>query len=139
IDYENESLEVMNDVENFLKNTKFIGLSDICLKITESIKANSQRHKYINEQLDETQVLIHKLFEHKEKYKNFLIISSTGGNTTTQTNSNINTNQTNSSQLQFNNKKTYNKNSKTLNNKTNKLNSDRIKTNLKETTKLKPK
>ena len=40
IDYENESLEVMNDFENFLKNPNFIGFSDICFKISESIKVS---------------------------------------------------------------------------------------------------
>ncbi len=41
------------------------------------IQANSQRHKHVNEQLDETQELIFKLFEHKEKFKNYLLMSTT--------------------------------------------------------------
>jgi len=40
------------------------------------IQANSQRHKHVNEQLDETQELIFKLFEHKEKFKNYLLMST---------------------------------------------------------------
>jgi hypothetical protein len=38
-------------------------------------KANSQRHKFVNEQLDEAQSLIHKIFDHKEKYKNLVLLS----------------------------------------------------------------
>ncbi|RNA23737.1 histone deacetylase complex subunit SAP130-like protein [Brachionus plicatilis] len=93
IEYENESLEVMNEVEDFLKNDNLIEFSDICIKISDSIKANSQRHKCVNQQLDETQILIHKLFDHKEKYKNFLIISSGGSLANTNSNNSILTNQ----------------------------------------------
>nr|QDF21424.1 histone deacetylase complex subunit SAP130-like protein [Brachionus koreanus] len=106
MDYENESLEVMNEVGEFLKSSNFIGLSDICFKISESIKANSQRHKYVNEQLDESQIMIHKLFEHKEKYKNYLIISSGGGLTSSTSNCGpATTNQQFSSSLSMTKKK----------------------------------
>lgn len=41
-----------------------------------SLKANNQRHKHVNEQLDEAQQLIHKLFDHKEKFTKYLLMSS---------------------------------------------------------------
>jgi hypothetical protein len=90
-------LNVINDMQNLMQNSNFINYSDVCLKINESIKvckikikffvnfinyliyfdfkANSQRHKFVNEQLDEAQSLIHKIFDHKEKYKNLVLLS----------------------------------------------------------------
>jgi hypothetical protein len=76
IDCENESSQVVSDVESLIQTAKFQGLSDITFKINESIKANTQRHNFINEQLDETRLLIHKLIDNKEKFKNQLIIDS---------------------------------------------------------------
>jgi hypothetical protein len=86
IDYENESLKVIKQVENLIQNTKFDGISDITFKLNESIKANTQRHHFINEQLDETQILIHKFFDHKEKFKNQMLISAS----TSKSSSNLN-------------------------------------------------
>lgn len=38
MNYENESLDVINDMENLMQNTNFIDYSDVCIKINESIK-----------------------------------------------------------------------------------------------------
>lgn len=77
ITFENESLTVIDDVENLMQNNDFFdSYSDITIKINESIKANSQRHKHVNEQLDEAQQLINELFDHKEKFKSSILMSS---------------------------------------------------------------
>ena len=62
---------------NFLENPLIISyfLKLIILLNVLNKKANSQRHENVNEQLDEAQELIYKLFEHKEKFKNYLLIS----------------------------------------------------------------
>lgn len=38
MNYENESLDVINDMENLMQNSNFLDYSDVCLKINESIK-----------------------------------------------------------------------------------------------------
>lgn len=78
IGFENESLNVIDDIENLMQDKKFFdsNYSDISIKINESIKANNQRHKHVNEQLDEAQQLIHKLFDHKDKFTKYLLMSS---------------------------------------------------------------
>jgi len=98
IDYENESMQLIEELDELLNNSdefklkycnitdampnkntynnSFTGFNEISFKLKESIKANAQRHKYVNEQLDETHNLIKKLLQHKEKFKNYLLTSS---------------------------------------------------------------
>lgn len=38
MNYENESLELINDVESLMKDFDKVGISDICLQIRESLK-----------------------------------------------------------------------------------------------------
>lgn len=38
MNYENESLNVINEMENLMQNSNFINYSDVCIKINESIK-----------------------------------------------------------------------------------------------------
>lgn len=40
MNYENESLEVINDIENLIQDVNLVGVSDLYFKITESIKVN---------------------------------------------------------------------------------------------------
>jgi hypothetical protein len=116
IEFENESMNLIKDVEQFINQNSFSLLNGInTVKINESIKANSQRHNFVNEQLGETQFIINKLVEHKEKFKNYLILKSTNKNMI-DTNynldsdkSNINVNITpNNKSKHFTNKKSYN-------------------------------
>ena len=46
------------------------------------------RHRYVNEQLEEAHLLIHKLFEHKDKFKSVLIETAVSNSTTPNTTSN---------------------------------------------------
>ncbi len=100
IDYENESMQLIDELDELLNNSDEIkskyfqisdttnsksnnsltGFNEISFKLKESIKANAQRHKYVNEQLDETHNLIKKLLQHKEKFKSYLLTSSFGQN-----------------------------------------------------------
>ena len=81
INYENESLQLIQDMQDLVDaSTKICNYSDLYVKISESIKANSQRHRFVNEQLDEVHILIRKLFEHKEKFKNVLLVSAASKN-----------------------------------------------------------
>ena len=116
IEFENESMNLIKDVEQLINQNNFSLMNGInTLKINESIKANSQRHNFVNEQLCETQFIINKLVEHKEKFKNYLILKTTNKNSIETNNnldddkSNANLNITpNSRSKHFNSKKSYN-------------------------------
>lgn len=58
---------------------------DWIIKINEAIKSNSQRHMYINEQLDESQQLLKRFFENKNSFIQSLVASSSSTSSSTST------------------------------------------------------
>jgi hypothetical protein len=106
----------------------FYSKANLTNLFTIIFKSNSQRHRFINEQLDEAQLLIYNLFDNKERFKNYLIQSTFGSlaagssssahqATNSMSNNNLSLNQLN----QANSAKNNNNNNNNKGNNTNKF------------------
>ena len=43
MDYENESMKFINEVDDLINSQDVFGISDVCIKINESIKVNMKK------------------------------------------------------------------------------------------------
>lgn len=82
INFENDSLNFINEIENLIKSNKNIKNDQ---KLNEALKANSQRHIYMNEQLNEAHLLVKNLIQHKHKYNEILNRNLNSSSSTTTT------------------------------------------------------
>jgi len=91
VNCENDSLSLIGEIESLVKT--HCNINDFCEKIQDCIKANSQRHKYVCEELNEAQMLIENIIQHKTKFKEILNVTSATAvsNAKKETNSNNST------------------------------------------------
>lgn len=68
ISYENESLNLLAQVDDYIRTLP----DTYSNKIQTSLEANSQRHRLIQKQLNEAQLLLEHLFSHKETFNEIL-------------------------------------------------------------------